>query len=99
MNLALNSRILVVDDDPAMRDMVATHLTRLEALIAVIEHAHGPCQPDDSLCSLAELERRHVARVLEQVGGNKAAAARILGIERKTLYRMLDRWAALGDPR
>ena len=51
---------------------------------------------DDPLCSLAELERRHVARVLERAGGNKAAAARVLGIERKTLYRMLDRWSALG---
>ena len=48
------------------------------------------------LCSLAELERRHVAHVLDSVGGNKAAAARILGIERKTLYRMLGRWSALG---
>jgi two-component system response regulator AtoC len=43
--------------------------------------------------TLAELERSHVEQVLEYVGGNKTAAARILGIERKTLYRMLERWA------
>ena len=42
--------------------------------------------------TLDELEQRYVARVLEGVAGNKAAAARILGIERKTLYRMLERW-------
>jgi len=42
--------------------------------------------------TLEELERRYVARVLEGVSGNKAAAARVLGIERKTLYRMLERW-------
>jgi two-component system response regulator HydG len=42
--------------------------------------------------TLEELERRYVARVLEGVNGNKAAASRILGIERKTLYRMLERW-------
>jgi two-component system response regulator HydG len=42
--------------------------------------------------TLDELERRYVARVLEGVNGNKAAASRVLGIERKTLYRMLERW-------
>src|SRR5262249_31689190 len=45
-----------------------------------------------TLVTLEELERRYVARVLEAVNGNKAAAARVLGIERKTLYRMLERW-------
>jgi transcriptional regulator with PAS, ATPase and Fis domain len=45
-----------------------------------------------TLVTFEELERRYAARVLEAVGGNKAAAARILGIERKTLYRMLERW-------
>ncbi|MEO7732786.1 MAG: sigma-54 dependent transcriptional regulator [Kofleriaceae bacterium] len=42
--------------------------------------------------TLEELERRYVARVLEGMNNNKAATARILGIERKTLYRMLERW-------
>jgi two-component system response regulator HydG len=45
-----------------------------------------------TLVSLEALEQRYVAKVLDSVGGNKAAAARILGIERKTLYRMLERW-------
>jgi two-component system response regulator HydG len=45
-----------------------------------------------TLVTLEELEHRYVVRVLESVAGNKAAAARILGIERKTLYRMLERW-------
>ncbi len=48
----------------------------------------------EQLVSLEELERRYVLRVLENVGGNKAAAARVLGIERRTLYRMLERWGA-----
>ena len=42
--------------------------------------------------SLEEIERRHVMRVLESVGGQRAAAAEILGIDRKTLYRKLGRW-------
>jgi len=33
-----------------------------------------------------------VLRVLEATDGNKAHAARILGLGRKTLYRKLARW-------
>jgi two-component system response regulator AtoC len=42
------------------------------------------------LVSMEELERRYIVRVLEAVGGNKTAAARVLGFERKTLYRKLE---------
>ncbi|HEX4163943.1 MAG TPA: sigma-54 dependent transcriptional regulator [Bryobacteraceae bacterium] len=42
------------------------------------------------LLSLAEVERRHVLRVLEQVGGNKVQAAKILGINRATVYRIVN---------
>jgi len=44
---------------------------------------------DDDDLSLEGAERRHVQRVLELVDGNRAEAARILGIGRTTLYRML----------
>jgi Nif-specific regulatory protein len=36
---------------------------------------------------LASVERRHIERVLETTGGNKTAAARVLGITRRTLQR------------
>ncbi|MGA8893304.1 MAG: sigma-54 dependent transcriptional regulator [Anaeromyxobacteraceae bacterium] len=39
--------------------------------------------------TLAELERRYATQVLEEAGGNKTRAAEILGIDRKTLYRIL----------
>jgi DNA-binding NtrC family response regulator len=42
--------------------------------------------------TLAEIERQHVLRVLESTGGRKEAAARALGISRRTLTRMLHRW-------
>jgi DNA-binding NtrC family response regulator len=38
---------------------------------------------------LADVEREHIARTLHAVAGNKAAAARALGLDRKTLYRKL----------
>jgi len=45
------------------------------------------------LQSMAEVERRYIARVLESVAGNKTLAARILGFDRKTLYNKLERYA------
>jgi two-component system response regulator HydG len=44
------------------------------------------------LVSLEELEKRYVRRVLAAVGGNKTQAAKILGVERRTLYRKLERF-------
>jgi two-component system response regulator HydG len=46
------------------------------------------------LVPLEEVERRYILRVLDAVAGNKAAAARVLGLERKTLYRKLERYTA-----
>jgi two-component system NtrC family response regulator len=36
---------------------------------------------------LATLERRHIQRVLHLTAGNKTSAARLLGVDRKTLQR------------
>jgi DNA-binding NtrC family response regulator len=45
-----------------------------------------------ALVPMDEVERRYILRVLDAVAGNKTAAARILGFERKTLYRKLERF-------
>jgi DNA-binding NtrC family response regulator len=39
--------------------------------------------------TLEELDRRYAAQVLQETGGNKTRAAEILGIDRKTLYRLI----------
>ncbi|BAZ95348.1 response regulator [Thiohalobacter thiocyanaticus] len=44
---------------------------------------------DEPLPTLAQVERRYIDHVLEQVDGNKRQAAQILGIGRRTLYRRL----------
>jgi transcriptional regulator of acetoin/glycerol metabolism len=43
--------------------------------------------------SLDEIERRHITRVLTAAHGNKTLAARILGVDRKTLHRKLSQYA------
>ena len=37
------------------------------------------------------MQRRHILRVLDGVGGNKARAAEVLGIARATIYQLLSR--------
>ncbi|QDE88274.1 Fis family transcriptional regulator [Myxococcus xanthus] len=48
-------------------------------------------QDASELVTLEQLERRYIHRVLEAVGGSRTLAARILGVDRKTLYRKLER--------
>ena len=43
------------------------------------------------LPSLAELERRYLIHVLDSMSGNRSRAAEIMGIDRRTLYRMAER--------
>jgi len=46
------------------------------------------------LLTMEEVERRHILRVLKEVGGNKPAAAAVLGFDRSTLYRRLEHYGA-----
>ncbi|MGM0578834.1 MAG: sigma-54-dependent transcriptional regulator [Myxococcota bacterium] len=69
-----------VDDLPEkIRDYTPTRL-----------HLVGD-DPSDFL-PMKEVERRYVLRVLEAMGGNKTLAAKVLGFDRKTLYRKLNRY-------
>ncbi len=77
---------LVVEDLPdQIRDYRASH---------VLVAANDPSE----LVSLAEVERRYVERVVQAVGGNKRQAAQILGLDRVTLYRKLERWSRGAKP-
>lgn len=61
-----------------------------------VRRLRGPEDPppvvSEALPPLDEIEKRHILKVLERVGGSKSAAARILGVDRATLYRKLDRY-------
>jgi len=64
------------------------------------ERLRGPLSEDlagdETFLSLDELQRRHILRVLEGVGGNKARAAEVLGIARATIYQLLSRMKVEG---
>ncbi len=57
------------------------------------EHASAPeavnAQSEDGIRTLSELNKAYAIAVLDKVGGNKSKAAELLGIDRKTLYRLL----------
>jgi DNA-binding NtrC family response regulator len=58
---------------------------------------HGsPTALGDQLFSglppLEEIERRYLVHVLARVGGNRTKAAEVMGIDRRTLYRMAERF-------
>ena len=56
----------------------------------------GEADPDGEILRtpLAEIEKRHILRVLASTSGNKTRAARILGIDTKTLYNKLKAYGA-----
>jgi DNA-binding NtrC family response regulator len=73
------SPVLLPEDLPA-------HLASSSLPALAVRTAASP------LPSLDEMTRQHLARVLTATGGNKKRAAEILGVDRRTLYRMLERY-------
>jgi len=66
---------------------------------APLEAKSTSASDGDEVClTLEEVEKRHLIRVLKEMKGNKVKAAKILGIDRRTLYRMAERFGLdLGD--
>ena len=51
---------------------------------------------EGEILSLEELEKRYILRALKILNGNRSRAATLLGLDRRTLYRRLDRYEAEG---
>ncbi|HYS78802.1 MAG TPA: helix-turn-helix domain-containing protein [Candidatus Dormibacteraeota bacterium] len=58
----------------------------------------GASRLDGQPVPLSEVEREYILRTLRTVHGNKAAAARLLGVDRKTLYRKLELYGIRPSP-
>jgi two-component system response regulator HydG len=102
-------RILVYDWPGNVRELEncierAIALSRFEELtledlperIRTYRPDHFVMTADDveEIISLDELERRYIARALKLLNGNKARAAQLLGVDRRTLYRRLGKYAS-----
>lgn len=100
------SELLLQDcalDDPRRADLAEIH----KAATAAVKIMSGgvprrpsgvtpPAPAETRLHGLDEVEREHIVRVLADVHGNKLAAAKRLGISRRTLYRRLERHGLMG---
>ncbi|HEY5372764.1 MAG TPA: sigma-54 dependent transcriptional regulator [Polyangiaceae bacterium] len=74
------------------------HLSECDLPEAVQSRRVGPdLRVDDPRWSA--VERQHIEAVLRSVDGNRARAARMLGIDRRTLHRKLDRLSIDVPPR
>lgn len=76
------------------RLVVSTRGTLIES-VDLPDLATRPAQgehPFADLPKLDELERRYLKYVLTAVGGNRTRVAEVLGIDRRTLYRMAERF-------
>jgi transcriptional regulator with PAS, ATPase and Fis domain len=75
------------------RGIVVAHGRILQESDLALPPRESPAAaPGGELPSLEEVEKRHVARVLDHVRGNVSHAARILGIDRSTLYAKMRRF-------
>ena len=75
--------------------VVTTHEILLPDDLPVTLRKSVPAAPASEfldLVTLHELEKRYLIRVLDETHGNKTEAARLLGIDRRTLYRMAERF-------
>ncbi len=81
--------LLTPDDLPAAIRQASTPIS---------DKIEEPGHHDEAGLTLEEVEKRHLVRVLKETKGNKVKAAKILGIDRRTLYRMAERFGLdLGD--
>jgi len=63
-----------------------------EDLPAKLRKEAGEAASSGQSLTLRELERQHIQRMLRMAGGNKTLAAQLLGVHRRTLYRLAERY-------
>jgi len=87
INALERAKILCDDDTITLKDLPREIL---EPTAAVISNGHPH---SEKLDDLAAIQRSKVVEVLRRESGNKSKAARVLGIDRRKLYRLLEKFA------
>ena len=72
--------------------MELRNLVERALIVGEFQVPNGERTETDAHESLATVERRHILGVLESCGGNRAKAARHLGVARKTIDRKCQSW-------
>jgi DNA-binding NtrC family response regulator len=71
---------------------------RPDSLAPALQRGDAPvARMPEMPTALGDLEREHIVEVLRQVQGNRMAAAKMLGISRRALYRRLERYEIAGE--
>ncbi len=90
INVIERAKILA-DDQSIVDSDLPPELNAPPAGSSLLSPGEGPLSDD-----LQSLQKSKIVEVLDRVGGNKTRAARLLGITRRSLYRLLERYE-LGD--
>jgi two-component system response regulator HydG len=93
-NVIERACILVDDEIISERELVVSMppssvVSAAAPASSALRSAQGSTLPDRDL--LVTVERDHIQRALVRAGGNKKAAAKMLGLSRRALYRRLER--------
>jgi DNA-binding NtrC family response regulator len=76
--------------------LAKTEVITIEDLPSFLTEVENPSellsQAVQKRYTVAELEREYIKKILDHTGGNKARAAEILGMDRKTLYRKIQEY-------
>ncbi|MCE9606385.1 MAG: sigma-54 dependent transcriptional regulator [Planctomycetia bacterium] len=96
INAIDRAKILADDRVVRLKDLPRDVVQGPEPAAAMPPRAAGLAL-DSADSSLASVERTHVVEVLRRERGNKARAARALGVNRRSLYRLLERYGLSAD--
>ena len=88
INALERAKILADDSNIRLIDLPAEIAVARSNAIAFVEATSD---------KLAAVERAHVVDVLRRERGNKARAARVLGVDRRSLYRLVEKYDVRPD--